>query len=138
VDVYVLAVQDGEALAREVTPVVGRGSHRVPDRRGPSGLLATMVVMDAADLVAPKITTVMRARVAGDPRDHRRPCAVKLDAEYAELCRRLVARLARKRPSPLACGGRGMVFDARMLAFALQGEARRRGLSPDLGTRRAA
>ena len=31
-------------------------------------------------------------------------CAEKLDDEYAELCRRLVAKLARKRPSPLARG----------------------------------
>ena len=31
-------------------------------------------------------------------------CDEHLDAEYAELCRRLVARLARKRPSPLARG----------------------------------
>ena len=31
-------------------------------------------------------------------------CAQHLDAEYAELCRRLVARLARKRPSPLLRG----------------------------------
>lgn len=33
-----------------------------------------------------------------------RSCAECLDAEYAELCRRLVARLARKRPSPLVRG----------------------------------
>lgn len=31
-------------------------------------------------------------------------CAEHLDTEYAELCRRLVARLARKRPSPLVRG----------------------------------
>jgi hypothetical protein len=31
-------------------------------------------------------------------------CAEHLDTEHAELCRRLVARLARKRPSPLARG----------------------------------
>jgi hypothetical protein len=31
-------------------------------------------------------------------------CAEQLDDEYAELCRRLVAKLARKRPSPLARG----------------------------------
>ena len=33
-----------------------------------------------------------------------RSCAECLDAEYAALCRRLVARLARKRPSPLVRG----------------------------------
>jgi len=31
-------------------------------------------------------------------------CAEHLDAEYGALCRRLVAKLARKRPSPLARG----------------------------------
>jgi hypothetical protein len=31
-------------------------------------------------------------------------CIEHLDAEYAKLCRNLVARLARKRPSPLARG----------------------------------
>jgi Domain of unknown function (DUF6398) len=31
-------------------------------------------------------------------------CAAHLDGEYGELCRVLVGRLARKRPSPLARG----------------------------------
>jgi len=31
-------------------------------------------------------------------------CAERLDAEYAALCRQLVAKLARKRPSPLGRG----------------------------------
>lgn len=31
-------------------------------------------------------------------------CAKRLDPEYAELCRRLVEKLARKRPSPLVRG----------------------------------
>ncbi len=31
-------------------------------------------------------------------------CAEQLDAEYGELCRKLVAELARKRPSPLLRG----------------------------------
>jgi Domain of unknown function (DUF6398) len=31
-------------------------------------------------------------------------CAEHLDAEYGDLCRKLVAKLARKRPSPLARG----------------------------------
>lgn len=43
-----------------------------------------------------------RAAIIIDATD--RFCAEHLDAEYAELCRRLVARLARKRPSPLARG----------------------------------
>jgi hypothetical protein len=33
-------------------------------------------------------------------------CAEHLDEEYAQLCRRLTAKLARKRPSPLARGDR--------------------------------
>jgi hypothetical protein len=37
-------------------------------------------------------------------------CAAHLDSEYADLCRELVARLARKRPSPLVRG------DARIWA----------------------
>jgi hypothetical protein len=37
-------------------------------------------------------------------------CSSQLDAEYAELCRRLVAKLARKRPSPIERG------DARVWA----------------------
>jgi hypothetical protein len=31
-------------------------------------------------------------------------CAAQLDEEYAALCRRLVAKLSRKRPSPLRRG----------------------------------
>jgi hypothetical protein len=31
-------------------------------------------------------------------------CAERLDAEYADLCRRLIAKLARKRPTPLVKG----------------------------------
>ena len=31
-------------------------------------------------------------------------CAKHLDAEYGQLCRMLIAKLARKRPSPLARG----------------------------------
>ena len=37
-------------------------------------------------------------------------CAERLDLEYAELCRRLLAKLARKRPSPIERG------DARVWA----------------------
>jgi Domain of unknown function (DUF6398) len=31
-------------------------------------------------------------------------CAERLDSEYGQLCRKLIAKLARKRPSPLARG----------------------------------
>jgi hypothetical protein len=46
-------------------------------------------------------------------------CAEHLDAEYAGLCPKLVARLARKRPSPLARGdlriwaGAGEILEGR-------------------------
>ncbi len=40
-----------------------------------------------------------------DPGDHR-SVLQRLDAEYASLCRKLVAKLARKRPSPLERGDR--------------------------------
>ncbi|MBI4481543.1 MAG: hypothetical protein HY652_01500 [Acidobacteria bacterium] len=47
-------------------------------------------------------------------------CAEHLDAEYPQLCRKLMAKLARKRPSPLAqCRPR----------------SRRKGLIPDLPPR---
>lgn len=35
-------------------------------------------------------------------------CLEHLDEEYADLCRRLVGKLARKRPSPLARGDLGI------------------------------
>ncbi len=43
-------------------------------------------------------------------------CAEHLDAEYGELVRKLVARLARKRPSPLARGDFGIWAAAAIYA----------------------
>jgi hypothetical protein len=51
-----------------------------------------------------------------------RVCAEHLDAEYAALCRRAIARLARKRPSPLSRGeprtwAAGVVYTIGMVNF---------------------
>jgi hypothetical protein len=51
-----------------------------------------------------KIPTAMLPRATEVVEATDRFCAEHLDGEYAELCRRLVGRLARKRPSPLAAG----------------------------------
>jgi hypothetical protein len=54
-----------------------------------------------ADLKVPS-ALLPRATAVVETTD--RFCAEHLDPEYAELCRRLIGRLARKRPSPLAAG----------------------------------
>src|ERR1041385_614384 len=51
-----------------------------------------------------KIPSAMLPRATEVVEATDRFCAEHLDGEYAELCRRLVARLARRRPSPLAAG----------------------------------
>ena len=60
--------------------------------------------MDDANLVALRIPTALRdrAREILAITDH--ACIQYLDEEYAVVCRQLVARLARKRPSPLVRG----------------------------------
>ena len=55
-------------------------------------------------LVELKIPRAMRPRVAGIVAITDGLCAACLDREYAGLARELVARLARRRPSPLARG----------------------------------
>ena len=55
-------------------------------------------------LVELKIPRAMRPRVAGIFAVTDGLCGACLDCEYAGLARELVARLARKRPSPLARG----------------------------------
>jgi hypothetical protein len=55
-----------------------------------------------------------------------------LDDEYAVLGRRLVGRLARKRPSVSLDG---ITVDARMLPRELQRQAHRPGLIPFIPTR---
>jgi Domain of unknown function (DUF6398) len=51
-----------------------------------------------------KIPSALQSQASAVIEATDRFCAEHLDPEYAELCRRLVGRLARKRPSPLARG----------------------------------
>jgi len=51
-----------------------------------------------------KIPSAMRPRATAVVETTDLFCAEHLDLEYAELCRRMIGRLARKRPSPLAAG----------------------------------
>jgi hypothetical protein len=66
--------------------------------------------MDDADFARLRIPATMRDRVREIVAISDEACTAYLDDEYADLCRHLVARLARKRPSPLARG------DARIWA----------------------
>jgi hypothetical protein len=61
----------------------------------------------------PRIPKALRAEVEAISTHTDTFCAERLDSEYAELCRRLVAKLARKRPSPLVRG------DVRVWAAAV-------------------
>lgn len=66
--------------------------------------------MDDADLAGLRIPRALRARTCEIVAITDQLCLGCLDREYAELCMSLVARLARKRPSPLLRG------DARIWA----------------------
>ena len=63
-----------------------------------------MSLSGEALLVELRIPVAMRRRVADVLAITDELCGACLDHEYAELARELVARLARKRPSPLARG----------------------------------
>jgi hypothetical protein len=63
-----------------------------------------MSLSGEALLVELRIPRAMRPRVAAIVAITDELCGACLDREYAELGRELVARLARKRPSPLARG----------------------------------
>ena len=63
-----------------------------------------MSLCGEALLVELKVPRAMRPRVAGILAITDELCGVCLDSEYAGLGRELVARLARRRPSPLARG----------------------------------
>jgi hypothetical protein len=69
--------------------------------RGASGPHATMTSMPADDL---RIPAAMRDRAQQIIDVTDAACQEHIDDEYARLARRLVGRLARKRPSPLARG----------------------------------
>jgi Domain of unknown function (DUF6398) len=58
----------------------------------------------AADDELGRVPRALRARVGEIVALSDTACAEHLDAEYATLCRRLVAKLARKRPSPIERG----------------------------------
>lgn len=62
------------------------------------------LAMHEADPDALPVPVAMRARAREILTITDDACAAGLDDEYARLCRVLVARLARKRPSPLARG----------------------------------
>jgi len=63
-----------------------------------------MLELGEALLSKLKVPGAMRLRVAEVLAITDQVCVAHLDHEYAELCRVLVARLGRKRPSPLARG----------------------------------
>jgi hypothetical protein len=63
-----------------------------------------MLPLDETTLSKLKVPGPMRLRTALIIAVSDQVCEEHLDLEYAELCRLLVARLARKRPSPLARG----------------------------------
>src|SRR5436309_1073929 len=65
-------------------------------RRSPSARLASLRAMRVPKALRPRFDEICALTD--------RFCAERLDAEYAELCRKLVAKLARKRPSPLERG----------------------------------
>jgi Domain of unknown function (DUF6398) len=70
----------------------------------PSGLCQDLAVADLDELKIPKATRPVAEEIIAITDE---VCAKLLDAEYAELARQVVAKLARKRPSPLLGGRRG-------------------------------
>ena len=58
----------------------------------------------AADNDELRVPVALRARVNEISELTDQVCVKHLDSEYAELCRRLIAKLARKRPSPIERG----------------------------------
>lgn len=60
--------------------------------------------MDDADLTALRIPAALRDRAREILALTDQACIRHLDTEYAHVCRQLVGRLARKRPSPLVRG----------------------------------
>jgi len=71
---------------------------------------------------APKVHTAIRPYTDQIMAVTDAVCAAHLDAEYAELCRRVVGRLGRKRPSPIVRGdlriwAAGVVYAVGQLNF---------------------
>ena len=73
--------------------VIRRGSHHLHVPQLADGVLAKL-----------KVPAGLRPRVSEILAITDEVCAAHLDVEYGQLCRVLVARLARKRPSPLVRG----------------------------------
>src|SRR5271165_6880715 len=71
--------------------------------RGDTGRQRGETGLQAADGEL-RVPQAMRGQVGEILAITDRVCLEHLEGEYAELCRRLVAKLARKRPSPLARG----------------------------------
>ena len=88
-----------------------------------------------------RVPVALRARVREIVELTDALCADRLDSEYAELCRRLVAKLARKRPSPIERGetrvwAAGAVYAIGQFSLRLDPDAargRRRAERPDRG-----
>jgi hypothetical protein len=76
-------------------------------RLGPSGAVGNIAAMSDADVRIPRAMRTAAQPIIDITDD---VCQVHLDEEYAQIARQLVARLARKRPSPLVRG------DARIWA----------------------
>lgn len=62
------------------------------------------VLDDAQELAKLQVPVEVRSRVSEILTIADQACLACLDEEYAQLCARLVARLSRKRPSPLVRG----------------------------------
>jgi hypothetical protein len=88
----------------------------------PSEPFATIVGMDDADLTALRIPAALRGRTREILAICDQACTQHLDAEYEYVCRQLVGRLARKRPSPLMRGdtriwAAGVIYAAGQVNF---------------------
>ncbi|MHB8273943.1 MAG: DUF6398 domain-containing protein [Dermatophilaceae bacterium] len=66
--------------------------------------VTTTTTASATDLASLRVPKALRDDVAAIAAVTNEVCREHLDEQYAELCRRLLGKLARKRPSPLARG----------------------------------
>lgn len=96
-------LSDEEAVGRYIDQANEAAVWGSTELAGPAASVATSVV-EAAPFSWAGIPTDLRPRVGDIVAVCDRVSAEVLDAEYCELARRLVAKLARKRPSPLARG----------------------------------
>ena len=66
--------------------------------------VTTTTTASATDLASLRVPKALRDDVAAIAAVTNEVCREHLDEQYAELCRRLLGKLARKRPSPLGRG----------------------------------